>query len=244
MQLSFDEVFRYSDVFNPISLQTLHAAGKVAGLNSEKQLIELGCGKGYPALFWASTFGVQVEGIDISKISVEYANARAKLLNLSATVQFFCRDLRGLIPKRRYDVVSSLGIESDLYGGREKAFKFFKNILKNDGVIIFSQPVWKKKPVPTKILRGLNCNNQSFLTLMEMNELILDSGLEQLGCFVSSKEDWELYVRSPIRSLQEMITNMKEPIAETKAMLEDFKTEHDAAGKYWDNVLWVLKPLN
>jgi SAM-dependent methyltransferase len=238
----YDEIFKHTDIFNPISLQTLHEAGKLADLNPQKQLIELGCGKGYPTLFWASTFGVQVEGVDISKASVDYANARAKLLNLSDKAQFFCKDLRTFTPDKKFDVVSSLGIESELYGGRANAFKLFKNMLKEGGVIIFAEPIWRRKPVAPHILKSLRCSNDSFLTMPDLKKLIRDSKLKQIGCFVGSKEDWELYVRAPILGLQEIIVNKKEHASEAPAMLEGFKTEHAAAGKHWDNVLWVLKP--
>jgi SAM-dependent methyltransferase len=187
---------------------------------------------------------VQVEGVDISKVNVDYANARAKILNLSGRAQFSCKDLRSFRPEKRYDVVSSLGIESDLYGGRASAFRFFKDILKEGGIVIFSEPVWKKKPVEPRILKRLRCSNDSFLTMKEMDELIKDSGLEQLGCFVASKTDWELYVQSPILGLKEIIRARKEQAPEAKVMLEGFKTENTAAGEHWDIALWVLKPFN
>jgi hypothetical protein len=56
LPLPYEEIFKYTDIFNPISLQTLHAAGKVAQFSAEKTLLELGCGKGFPGLFWAGTY--------------------------------------------------------------------------------------------------------------------------------------------------------------------------------------------
>lgn len=105
----FDEIFKYADIFNPVSQQTLVVAGKLANLSSGKTLIDLGCGKGFPALFLAGTFGVQVEGFDLGKLNVNYANARAKLLNLSGQAQFYCQDLKGFVPNKKYDAVASLG---------------------------------------------------------------------------------------------------------------------------------------
>ena len=100
MSVSYDEIFKYSDIFNPISLQTLTSAGKLANLGPEKALVDLGSGKGFPSLFLASIFGVHVEGFDVGKINVDYANSRAKLLNLSQSVQYFCQDLKGFVPTR------------------------------------------------------------------------------------------------------------------------------------------------
>jgi hypothetical protein len=135
-----------------------------------------------------------------------------------------------------------LGIEPDLYGGRVNAFKLFKNMLNENGVIVFSEPVWTKKPVAPEILKSLCCKNESFLTRDEVDQLMKTLELEQLGSFVSSKEDWELYVRSPKIVIKEIMEKKNELAAEARVFLEAFKTEYEAAGKHWDNVLWVVKP--
>jgi cyclopropane fatty-acyl-phospholipid synthase-like methyltransferase len=239
----YEEIFKYTDIFNPVSQQTLVAAGKLAKLNPKKTLIDLGCGKGFPALFLAGTFGVQVEGFDLGKNNVDYANARAKLLNLSGLAQFFCQDLKGFVPSKGYDVVASLGIESEVYGGREAAFKFFRNTLKEGGVLLYTEPVWNKRPVPSEVLGALCSKEDSFLTVPETQQLIQKAGYSELGHYVSTKEDWDVYVRSPTRVLQELIEHNTTFAADAKVMLEDFKMEFEAAGRDWDVVLWVLKPV-
>jgi SAM-dependent methyltransferase len=239
----YDEIFKYSDIFNPISLQTLTAAGKLANLGSEKTLIDLGSGKGFPSLFLASTFGAQVEGYDLSQINIDYANARAKLLNLSCSAKYFQQDLKGFIPAKKCDVAVSLGIEPELYGGREAAFKLFRSMLNRGGFVLYTEPVWKKRPVAPHILKTLCSCEDSFLTIAEMQQLILNLNFQELGHFVSSKDDWDLYVRPPIRALHEMIQAKKEPAAKLQALLDGFKMEHEAAGRDWDVAFWVLKPV-
>ena len=243
MVVSYDEIFKYSDIFNPISLQILTLAGKLANFGPEKVLIDLGSGKGFPSLFLASTFGVQVEGFDVSKINVDYANSRAKLLNLSQRVQYFCQDLKGFAPNKKYDFVASLGIEPDLFGGRTGAFNFFRNILKKDGVLLYAEPVWTARPVPLEILNALCSREDSFLTLPETLQLMQKMKFQELGHFVSSKNDWDFYVRPAQMGLQEIMENKKELVPEARVMLEGFKTEYEAAGQHWDMVLWVAKPL-
>lgn len=239
----FDEIFKYADIFNPVSQQTLVAAGKLANLSSGKTLIDLGCGKGFPALFLAGTFGVQVEGFDLGKLNVNYANARAKLLNLSGQAQFYCQDLKGFVPNKKYDAVASLGIEPEVYGGREAAFRLFRNSLKEGGTLLYTEPAWKKRPVSSEVLKVLCCKEESFLTIQETRELIKKAGYLELGHFISTKEDWDVYTRSPIRRLQELIKTNSAFTADAKVMLEDFKMEYEAAGKDWDVILWVLKPV-
>lgn len=239
----FDEIFKYTDIFNPVSQQTLLAAGKLANFAPKKTLIDLGSGKGFPAIFFAGTFGIQVEGFDLGKINVDYANARAKLLNLSSLAQFFCQDLKGFVPNKKHDFVASLGIESEVYGGRDAAFKFFRSILKEGGVLLYTEPVWRKRPVPPDVLKPLCCKEDSFLTIPETQQLIQKAGYIELGHFISSKEDWDVYVHSPIRGLQELIERNTAFAADAKIMLKDFKMEYEAANRDWDVVMWVLKPI-
>lgn len=103
MQLSFDEIFKYSDILNPISPTTLFKAGKLAELDPNKVILDLGSGKGSPSILWASLFGVQVEGYDFGSNFVQYANSRAKMLNLSHRVMFYCKDVKELKVARAYD---------------------------------------------------------------------------------------------------------------------------------------------
>ena len=238
----YDEIFKYTDFFNPVSFQTLTAAGRLANFGPEKTLIDLGCGKGFPALFLAGAFGINVEGFDLGKVNVDYANARAKLLNLSNQAQFFCQDLRGFVPNKKYDYVASLGIEPEVYGGRESAFNFFRNILKKGGILLYTEPVWKKRPMPFEVLKALCCKEDSFLTFAETQQLIERVNYEEIGHFVSTKDDWDAYVRTPIRGVEEIIKRNTKFAAEAKVMLDDFKMEYEAAGRDWDVVLWVLKP--
>ena len=67
MQLTYNDIFRHTDRLNPISSRTLFLAGKLAELAPEKTLLDLGSGKGFPSLLWASTFGVRVEGFELNK---------------------------------------------------------------------------------------------------------------------------------------------------------------------------------
>ena len=240
--ISYEEIFKYSDIFNPISLQTLQAAGKIANFAPGKTLAELGCGKGFPALFWASIFGVQVEGFDRSRTYVDYSNARAKLLNLSHLACFFRQDLKSFASTKKYDVVASLGVGAEVFGGRSSAFKFFRSLIKDDGVVLYGEPVWTSRPVKPEVLRALRCKEETFLTLPETRQQLRDLNLQELGLFVVSKEDWELYVRPPIIALQEIIKNKPDLAAEAQAFLADFRMEHEAAGRDWETILWVLKP--
>ena len=242
MKLSYNEIFMCSDILNPVSLTTLFSAGKLAELEPKKMVLDLGSGKGFPSLLWASAFGVQVEGFDINRKYVKYANSRAKILKLSHRVKYFAGDIRELRFSRKYDVIVSLGLGiAQVYGNVGDALRIFKTMLHDGGVLIFAEPAWLVKPVSSEVLKALGEAEDSLLTTSEMEQLLEQTGFQVLGHFVSAKEDWELYVRPTYISMHEIIESESEFKEEAQRVMNGFKAEYDAVGQYWDMVLWVVK---
>jgi cyclopropane fatty-acyl-phospholipid synthase-like methyltransferase len=128
MKLSYTEIFKCSDILNPVSPTTLLLAGALAQLGPKKTVLDLGSGRGFPSLLWASVFGVRVEGFDVNENYVRYANSRAKKLNLSRRVEYSRGDIREPRLSRKYDVVASLGLGiAQVYGENSDALKIFQN---------------------------------------------------------------------------------------------------------------------
>ena len=242
MELSYNDIFKYSDIFNPISQSVLFSAGKLAKMNPKKNVLDLGSGKGFPSLLWASVFGVQVEGVDVVKNYVEYANSRAEALNLSKRVKYFCKDVKQFRVTRKYDVIASLGLGvTQVYGDTDNAFKKIKSMLYVGGFLIFAEPVWRVKKVPSEVLQDLSISKEHFLTKFEFQRLMEKNGFRVKGSFVSSKEDWEFYIKPIYIAMQEIIESKSKLAKEAQKILDSFKAEYEAVGKYWDIILWVIK---
>jgi len=242
MKLSFTEIFKYSDILNPVSPTMLLQAGELARLEPGKTILDLGSGKGFPSLLWASIFGVQIDGFEINRKYVEYSNARARMLNLAHRVNYICHDIKELEFGRKYDVIASLGLGiSHVYGGIRDALESFKAILDKKGVLIFAEPVWLAKPIPQEVLKAIGEAENSLPTKPEMQQSIETCAFKVLGNFVSSKEDWELYVRPVNIAMNEIVKSKKELAGDAREVMNGFKAEYDAANKYWDMILWVAK---
>jgi cyclopropane fatty-acyl-phospholipid synthase-like methyltransferase len=176
MKLSYTEIFKYSDILNPVSPTTLLLAGKLAQLGPQKKVLDLGSGKGFPSLLWASVFGVRVEGFELNENYVKYANSRARMLNLSSRVEYSCRDIVESRLSRKYDVVASLGLGiAQVYGSNGDALRVFKTMLHKDGILVLAEPVWLAKPVSPKVLKAPGEVEDSLPTKPEMQELLLKS---------------------------------------------------------------------
>jgi cyclopropane fatty-acyl-phospholipid synthase-like methyltransferase len=242
VKLSYTEVFRYSDMLNPVSPTTLLLAGKLAQLGPGKIVLDLGSGKGYPSLLWASVFGARVEGFEVNRSFLRYANSRAIMLNLSSRVKYTCRDVKKLRLSKKYDVVASLGLGvARVYGSYGDALKVFKSMLYKDGILVLAEPVWLKKPVSSKVLSALGESENNLVTQPEMQELLREHGFRKLGDFVSLKEDWEIYVRPTYLALKEIIERVSRLEGEARKVLDGHKTQYDIVGKHWNMVLWVAR---
>jgi SAM-dependent methyltransferase len=242
MKLSYTEIFKYSDILNPISPITLFLAGELAQLGPRKTLLDLGSGKGFPSLLWASVFGIRVEGFDLNKNYVRYANSRAKMLNLSHRVKYSCEDIKELRLNRKYDMIASLGLGiAQVYGSNGDALRVFKTMLHKDGILVLAEPIWLVKPVSSRVLEALSETEDSFLTKPEMQELLRKSEFQELGNFISSKEDWEIYVRPIYIAMKEIIESESKLAEEAQKIMNGFRAEFDAVGQHWNMVLWVVK---
>jgi ubiquinone/menaquinone biosynthesis C-methylase UbiE len=242
MPISYNDVFRYSDVLNPVPPKTLLLAGEIAELQPEKRILDLGSGKGYPSLLWASVFGVNIEGFDVNKGFVEYANSRARLLNLSDKARYAYGDVEKQNFTDKYDVVSSLGLGIiEVYGAVDTAAKNFRMVLKEDGFLILAEPVWLVKPVPQKVQETVGTLQKSLCTKPEMEQLLSDLGFEVKESYISSKEDWEWYIRPINVAMTELMEDHPELAIECQKVIDGFRAEYQAAGKAWDMALWVAR---
>ncbi|UCH37756.1 MAG: class I SAM-dependent methyltransferase [Candidatus Bathyarchaeota archaeon] len=242
LNLSYDEVFKYSDTLNPISTTALLAAGKLAQLNPQNIILDLGSGKGTPSLLWSSVFGVQIEGYDLNDAFIEYANKRANLLNLSHRVKYYAKDVKELRVRKRYDVVSWIGVGIvHIYKTLRDGLRHLKTMVRRGGFIIFAEPVWLLKPIPSDVLEGLGISEDSFRTQPAFQKIVEELGFQVKGCFLSSKEDWELYITPLNQALREFVENEGNLATEADRMMKGFKAEYDAVGQYWNMALWVLQ---
>jgi len=242
MKLSYDDIFKYSEILNPISSMTLFKAGKLAELEQDKVILDLGSGKGSPAILWASLFGVNVEGYDFGSNYVQYANSRAKMLNLSDRVKFYCEDVKELKVTKTYDAVAFLGLGiTHIFGSIHDGLEKLRTMVHEDGVLFLADLAWLTKNIPLEVQESLDIAEEDFLTKSELQQVMETCGFHVLGHFDSSKEDWELYIRPVNQAVREIIESKSELEEEAQMVINSFKAEYDAVNQYWNTVLWVAK---
>ena len=92
-----------------------------------------------------------------------------------------------------------------------------------------------------EVLKALGEVEDSFLTCFELQQLMEKLRFQVKGYFVSTKEDWELYIKPVYIAMRELIESKSELAEEAQRVMNSFKAEYDAVGQHWNMVLWVVK---
>jgi len=93
----------------------------------------------------------------------------------------------------------------------------------------------------SKVLKALGEAEDDLVTQPQMQKLWREYGFKELGDFISSKEDWEIYTRPTYIAMQEIIESKSKLAEEAQGVMNSFRTEYDAVGQHWNMVLWVAK---
>jgi ubiquinone/menaquinone biosynthesis C-methylase UbiE len=114
---------------------------KVLGIKPEdyqgKQVVELGCGTGEYALWYATHGAAEVVGVDLSDGSLGIARSRAENTGLQ-NIQFLKRDILKLdLPDNYFDYAYSVGV-LHITGAPYAGFQQLCRITKPGGVVIVS----------------------------------------------------------------------------------------------------------
>jgi predicted O-methyltransferase YrrM len=138
---AFLEVFAALDRWGPGSVQSIEQA--LAALPSvPARVLEIGCGKGISTIELARRTEARITAIDTDPGALARLRECAAAAGVAADVQVICSDmaeLSGLEPP--YDVVWAEG--SAYVIGVERALALWRDLLRADGVLVFSDMVWR-----------------------------------------------------------------------------------------------------
>lgn len=79
---------------------------------SGAKVLEIGCGIGTDTLNFARA-GAHVTAVDLSPVSLQLAEQRARVFGLEERIQFYCADVEDLsstVPVERYDLIYAFGV--------------------------------------------------------------------------------------------------------------------------------------
>ena len=150
-------------------------------ISKDSKILDLACGKGAVAIRIAQSLGVKVFGFDIIPEFIDYANQKAKELNVNSLCHFACSDANDIINiEKNYDCVIFAAAGNILGTPRETLIKLLKTI-KPQGFILIDEAYL----LDNSNNEDIKYKNYKFITREKWHHLFRDSGLrlvEEITC--------------------------------------------------------------
>ncbi len=143
---SIEDVLELSgiEVLHPGGLELSRRIGEIVNMKN-KSVLDVSCGRGLFACFYAKKFKAKITGIDISPEMIESSLKRAQAEGVQNVTTFQVADALSLpFPANTFDVVvneCSVGLTGD----PQKCLNEMVRVAKPGGKVIFHESVWLKE---------------------------------------------------------------------------------------------------
>jgi len=148
-----------------------------------KYILDVGCGIGKTASWFAKRRSCRVVGVDLSPRMIEWAKETARREGVLGQVEFKTADARQLpFGDATFDAVlceSVLGFVPD----KGNALREFIRVCKPGGYVGMNETAWLTAPVPREITESLETagfSGAKLITLDEWREILNSSGLKDI----------------------------------------------------------------
>lgn len=141
------------DVAELSGIETLHPGGfdlskrigEIVDMKNKK-VLEVGCGRGIFACYFAKFYGAKITGVDISPDMIESSAARAKNEGVQHLTEFKTGDAYSLpFPDNSFDIVVSECGPVGLAREPQKVINEMVRVMKPTGYIAAHGPMWLKQ---------------------------------------------------------------------------------------------------
>lgn len=132
------------ETLHPGGLALTQRTGEVGGLRPGLEMLDVSCGRGTQAIHYATAFGVQVTGIDISEEMVRTARERAEEVGLTARADFRVADSQKLpFADSTFDVTvneCAVGIPDD----SQAVLNEMVRVTRPGGSVVIHESTWRR----------------------------------------------------------------------------------------------------
>lgn len=180
-------------LINPTTVEHVLELGRICSLSNGSRVLDMGCGKGEPAMLLATTYGCQVTGVDFEPTFLRSARSRCQELGVGDLCEFIeSVGARYNIPEASFDLAMCLGA-SFVYDGFESTVKALARGIKEDGFMAVGEPYWKDPTPPTEYLKREGIGPDMYATLAQNLERIGEWGFELVSLLDASTWGWDSY---------------------------------------------------
>jgi ubiquinone/menaquinone biosynthesis C-methylase UbiE len=235
MSLRFHEIAESRHrILNPLTENKLRQLGDICRITPRTRHLDLACGKGEMLTLWSAQYGSQGVGVDISKVFLEAAQARAHELEVADRVRFVEADAASYTDEpQSYDIVSCIGA-TWIGDGLTGTLDIMRRPLRRDGIALVGECYWGTPP-PPEACTSLSVTEDTFTSLAGTAERFEAAGFELLEMILASPDDWDRYVATQWWTLSDWLRdNPSDPeAAEISAFLSRSRTSHLEYGRQY-----------
>jgi SAM-dependent methyltransferase len=197
---------------NPTSAAKVRRLGELLELDASSHILDIGGGKGGPAVLLASETGCRITSVELSSDFAATARERARAAGVSGLVQVVESDAREFtIERGAYDAALCLGA-SFAFAGLVPTVRALAEAVPPRGLIAVGEPYWREWPLPEgfSLLEG-----EDLLPLPETVERFESAGVAVVSMIAASEDDWDRYETLHWLALEEWLAaNPGDPQAE------------------------------
>jgi SAM-dependent methyltransferase len=194
MSLRFHEIAEAGHrILNPLTADKLALIGQICRIAPGARQLDLACGKGEMLSTWAAEHGVQGVGVDVSRVFLTAARARAQELGVADRLEFVEADAATYeAAPQSFDMVSCIGA-TWIGGGLQGTLSLMRRHLRPSGIALVGECYWTSPP-PPEVYESLDMEKDLFTSLAGTNERIEESGFELLEMVLADPDSWDRYV--------------------------------------------------
>ncbi len=233
----FNKVFAQLDRWGPGSeSDTLQALTNVP--HKPLAILEVGCGQGIATLVLANHSSANITAIDNDQPSLTRLMARATEQGLANKISTLCASMTDMpFEAETFDLIWAEG--SAYIMGVANALKQWRQLLTNDGVLVFSDLVWSTSTPSDDVLNFWHKEYPDMTTVQDRIEQAKAAGYEVLGSFALSDQAWANYYQP----LQDRINELKSEMSDS-SVLTDLEKEcaiYHRRSDEFDYQMFILK---
>ena len=142
------------------------------------RVLDVGCGLGGSAFVMAREFGLQVDGIDLSKNMLALANQKLSANGLSDLVELKWGDCLELAADEVYDAVYSRDVFLHI-DNKQRLFSVLQGTLRGGGKLLFTDYCCGPKPWSDEFSNYVEDRGYNLHTIEDYTDLVASAGFEQ-----------------------------------------------------------------
>jgi SAM-dependent methyltransferase len=173
---------------NPTSAEKIHLLGERLGLGAGSRVLDVGAGRGGPAILLAREFGCRVRCLERAPEFAAAARERVEAAGLAETVEVVEADGATAELGSGYDAALCLGA-SFVWNGLAGTLDALVPTVRPRGFVAVGEPYWRR-PLLADVEPE---DHERYTTLAETLERAEACGVEVVALIDSSPDDWDRY---------------------------------------------------